>query len=294
MTAAAPATQRKPRDDEVDVHGVSHAGRVRKENQDHFLLATIHRRVQVFDTNLPELAQKLPQEEQRLAWIAMVADGVGGGAAGADASATALEAAMRYLEGSMTVYYGARAGDSEFRDLLQAAAMRAHEAVLARRDERGERGTLATTLTIFMGVWPTYYLLQVGDSRYYVWRNGELKQVTRDQTMAQDLIDGGLLTRAAAARTPFAHVLSSAIGADTTMPVVTRLDADWDNVHLLCSDGLTKHVSDERIAQVLSAMTSAKQACEQLLQEALDAGGTDNITIIVGRAVPRTTLPNEA
>jgi protein phosphatase len=68
--------------------------------------------------------------------------------------------------------------------------------------------------------------------------------------------------------------------------VVTRLRADWQNVHLLCSDGLTKHVGDARIAEVLGAMTSARQACEQLLQDALDGGGTDNVTIIVGRTVP--------
>jgi protein phosphatase len=71
------------------------------------------------------------------------------------------------------------------------------------------------------------------------------------------------------------------------MPVVTRLDADWRNVHLICSDGLTKHVTDARIAEVLGAMTSAKQAAEQLLQEALDGGGSDNVTIIIGRTTPK-------
>ena len=69
--------------------------------------------------------------------------------------------------------------------------------------------------------------------------------------------------------------------------MVTRLRASWRNVHLLCSDGLTKHVSDEKIAARLAAMTSAKQVCEQLLQDAMDDGGSDNITIIVGRAMPK-------
>jgi protein phosphatase len=82
-------------------------------------------------------------------------------------------------------------------------------------------------------------------------------------------------------------VLSSALGADTAEPVVTRLRAEWDNVHLLCSDGLTKHVSDEQIADRLANMTSAKQVCEQLVQDALEDGGTDNITIIVGRQIPK-------
>jgi protein phosphatase len=219
--------------------------------------------------------------------VAVVADGVGGGVGGAEASATALEAVMDYVQGSVTAYYGANADESEFKELLQRAAMRAHDAVRERRTAKEVRGTMATTLTLYFGVWPTYYLLQVGDSRYYVLRDGVLRQVTRDQTMAQDLVDQGAMSLDVAARTPMAHVLSSALGADTTIPVVTRMDSHWDNVHLLCSDGLTKHVSDARIAEVLGSMTSARQAAEQLLQEALDGGGTDNITILVARTVPK-------
>lgn len=287
MTPVAPPPTRKPRDDEMDVHAVSHPGLVRTENQDRYLVATIHRRTQIVATNLEDTADRLPPEEQRVAYLAMVADGVGGGAGGAEASETALETALRYVDESATVYAGSRAGESAITELLQAAALRAHEAVRARREEQGVRGTMATTLTLFIGVWPTYYLLQVGDSRYYLWSRGTLTQVTRDQTIAQELVDGGVLSRDAAARTALAHVLSSAIGADSTVPVVTRLAADWGNVHLLCSDGLTKHVSDARIAEVLGTMTSARQACEQLLQDALDGGGSDNVTILVGRTVPR-------
>ncbi len=265
---------------------MSHQGKVRKENQDRFLIATIHKRVNVVASNL-EATDRLPQGEERLAYLAMIADGVGGGTGGAEASAMTLETVMQYVNDSMLVYYGARVGEAEFTELLQAAAMRAHEAVVQRRAELGTLGTMATTLTLFIGVWPTYYLLQLGDSRYYVWRGGKLRQVTRDQTLAQDLVDDGVLTRAAAAKTPMANVLSSAIGGDKSVPVVTRLRADWHNVHVMCSDGLTRHVSDERIAEVVGTMTGARQACEQLLQDALDGGGTDNITIIIGRAVRR-------
>ena len=280
---------RSPRDDELDVFGLSHQGKVRKDNQDRFLLATIHKRVEVVTSNL-SVTEHLPAGEQRLAYLAMVADGVGGGTGGAEASATTIETVMQYVNDSMAVYYGASVGEAEFTELLQAAAMRAHEAVLRRRAERGIAGTMATTLTLYIGVWPTYYLLQLGDSRYYVWRDGKLRQVTRDQTLAQDLVDDGVMSRAAAARTPMANVLSSAIGGDATVPVVTRLQADWHNVHLMCSDGLTRHVSDERIAEVLGSMSSARQACEQLLQDALDEGGRDNITIIIGRGVPKDPI----
>ncbi len=278
---------RKPRDDELDVHGISHPGKVRKDNQDHFLIATFHRRINVLGTNLPDTARRLPSEEQRMAYVVMVADGGGGGVGGAEASATAMEAAMRYVHSSVTVYYGADANEAEFKALLQEAAMRAHEAVRSVREEQGVRGTMATTLTLYIGVWPTYYLLQVGDSRYYVWRDGTLMQMTRDQTMAQDLVDQGAMSKDIAARTPMAHVLSSALGGDTTVPVVTRLPFNWGNVHLLCSDGLTKHVTDARIAEVLGSMTSARQAAEQLLQDALDGGGTDNVTVVVSRSMPR-------
>lgn len=278
---------RKPRDDEMDVFGLSHTGRVRRENQDHFLIATFHKRINVLATNLPEAEHRLPPGEQRLAFLAMVADGVGGGIGGAEASATALESLMRYVDGSVTVYYGSRAQEAEFIELLRSAAMQAHTEVRARRDKAGVRGTMATTLTLYIGVWPAYYLLQVGDSRYYLMRDGKLTQITRDQTMAQDMVDDGTLSASRAWKTPMANVLSSAIGADTTMPVVTRLPANWGNVHLLCSDGLTKHVSDARIAEVLGSMTDAKSAAEQLLQDALEGGGSDNITIIVGRVVAR-------
>lgn len=278
---------RKPRDDEMDVHGLSHTGLVRKENQDHFLLATFHKRVNVIATNLPNADSRLPQGEQRLAYLAIVADGVGGGVGGAEASATALESLMDYVDGSVMVYYGAQNDEGEFIELLRAAAMQAHGAVRARREQQAVRGTMATTLTLYIGVWPTYYLLQVGDSRYYLMRDGVLRQITRDQTMAQDMVDDGLMPANRAFQSPMANVLSSALGSDVTVPVVTRLASDWNNVHLMCSDGLTKHVSDARIAEVLQNMTSAKQAAEQLLQDALDGGGTDNITIVVGRVIQR-------
>jgi serine/threonine protein phosphatase PrpC len=127
----------------------------------------------------------------------------------------------------------------------------------------------------------------VGDSRCYLLRDSELTQITRDQTMAQDLIDLGVLARANAASTRFAHTLSSSIGGSQTAPVVSQFSMAWGNVLLLCSDGLTHHVSDERIRERLRSMTSAQQACEDLLRDALDGGGKDNITVIVGRALPR-------
>ncbi|MBL8996341.1 MAG: serine/threonine-protein phosphatase [Gemmatimonadetes bacterium] len=278
--------ERKPRDDEIDVYGLSHQGKVRKENQDHFLLATIHKRLQVVLSSLPE-NHGLPLDDQRVAFLAMVADGVGGGVGGREASATAISVATEYVTSSTDCFLQDDAAGEQFIESLQAAALRCHVAVRERAKQQPEGRSMATTLTLWMGVWPWYYLLQVGDSRYYLYREGVLTQVSRDQTMAQELVDQGVFTRAVAARSRFNNILSSAIGSDEAIPVVTRMRSEWGNVHLLCTDGLTKHVSDERIAECLRTMTSSKQVCEQLLQEVLDDGGSDNVSIIVGRAVER-------
>jgi protein phosphatase len=145
---------------------------------------------------------------------------------------------------------------------------------------------MATTLTLYLGHWPRAYLLQVGDSRCYLLRGDDLVQISRDQTMAQELIDMGVMRPADVAGTRLEHTLSSSIGGRQTAPVVTRFELTWDTAVLLCSDGLTRHVSDERIAERLRGTRSSRDACEALLQDALAGGGSDNITAVVRRAVP--------
>ena len=286
QTTATPVVpDRKPLDEEIDVFGLTHPGKVRTENQDHFLICALKKQIVVHQTSLPETDQLMVGPE-RLAFLAMVADGVGGGAKGAEASRVALEAVTQYVSGSMRCYYAARSGDDQgFSKALQEGALQCHTELLRRGEESPDHRGMATTLTLFLGVWPRAYLLQVGDSRAYLLRNGELTQITRDQTMAEELVDLGVMTRADASDSRLSHTLSSSIGGRQTAPVVTGLDQNWGNVLLLCSDGLTNHVSDERIREQLSSMNSAKQVCEDLLQEALEGGGSDNITVIVGRAL---------
>ena len=114
-----------------------------------------------------------------------------------------------------------------------------------------------------------------------------MRQVTRDQTVAQELVDRGLLTPERAHASPLNHVLSSAIGASEALPVVTRVDVEQrGSVILVCSDGLTKHVTDDEIAEHLASMKSAEQVCNALLALTLERGGSDNITLVVGRALP--------
>jgi protein phosphatase len=100
-------------------------------------------------------------------------------------------------------------------------------------------------------------------------------------------VDRGIMKVEQVAGTRLEHTLISSIGGSQTQPVISRFDMNWGHVLLLCSDGLTQHVSNDRIRDVLRSMSSAKQAGETLLREALDGGGTDNITIVVGRAVQR-------
>lgn len=284
---AVPPRERKPFDDEIDVYGLTHTGKVRRDNQDHFLICALRKQIAVYQTSLPE-PTNLVTGPERLAFLMMVADGVGGGAKGEEASRLALEAVTQYVSGTMRCYYAAGAeNDQEFTQSLEEAALQCSAEVRRRGESDPDYLGMATTLTLFLGVWPKVYILQVGDSRCYFFRQGELRQLTRDQTMAQELVDIGVMTRADVAGTRFARTLSSSIGGRLTDPAVTRFDITWGTVVLLCSDGLTAHVSDERIRARLAAMTSSKQVCEELLGDALDGGGTDNITIIVGRALQR-------
>lgn len=283
---------RKPLDSEIDVFGLTHTGLVRASNQDHFLTATLGRELNILQTSLqqplpgPNINPELPAAE-RAAFLAVVADGVGGSVHGEEASRLAVEEVTSYIARTLHCFYTVDADDeAKFESALEDAARRTHEQILRHATHDPARAGMATTLTLWIGIWPRVYLLQIGDSRYYLLRDGELTQVSRDQTLAQDLIDSGALTPGNARRTRWANVLSSALGGPQTAPSVARLQNDWRTVHLLCSDGLTKHVTDERIRERLLGMTSARQACHDLLQDALDGGGTDNITIVVGRTLP--------
>jgi serine/threonine protein phosphatase PrpC len=290
MTAPTMAgPQRKPYDDEIDVYGITHQGKVRKDNQDHFLICSLKRQIVVRQTSLPNI-DGITRESDRLAFLMMVADGVGGGVKGEEASRTAVEAATQYVQRSMRCYYATRAqDDEEFFDALKEAALGCHGELMRRGQKDPEYRGMATTLTLYLGVWPCAYLLQVGDSRCYILEQGQLSQITRDQTMAQELVDLGVMKPADAKRSKLGHTLSSAIGGRNTEPVVTRRNVNWGNVALLCSDGLTQHVSDERIRERLLTMKSSRQVCEDLLNDALADGGSDNITLIVARALPSTS-----
>ncbi|MFC1661201.1 PP2C family protein-serine/threonine phosphatase [Gemmatimonadota bacterium] len=276
----------RPQFSDIDAWGITHRGKVRLENQDHFFQGSLTRGVRV------EQASFTKEEggvlyQRRLATLAVVADGVGGSSGGEQAARRAVEGLVSSVS---TFFHDAEYREAEepevFSRLLHDAALAVHESLLGEAEREGGERRFATTLTLFLGLWPHAYLLQVGDSRCYVFRNGELTQISRDQTLAQNLVDQGVMTRTMAEKSRWANVLFSAVGGRQAEPVVTRVVRDWGTVVLLCSDGLTKHVSDERIRERLAAMASSRQVAEQLLRDALDEGGTDNITMIVGRTLP--------
>jgi len=274
----------RPTDDELDFFGITDRGKVRPDNQDQFLVSTIHPQVVIHGTSLTE-TDGLPLRGTRLATVLIIADGVGGAEAGSEAARVATEAVTRFVLSTLRCYHAAGASrDEEFLDALRSAALEAHSAVLSEASQRPDGGKMATTLTLSIVVWPWLYVVQVGDSRAYFY-DGELRQITRDQTIGQELVDQGILPADRLSKSPFKHVLSSAIGADAALPVVTRVDIrKAGSIILMCSDGLTKHVSDDELASALKNVESSEKLVRGLLELALSRGGKDNITIIAARA----------
>ncbi|HEU4524715.1 MAG TPA: protein phosphatase 2C domain-containing protein, partial [Gemmatimonadales bacterium] len=205
---SSPGTDRRPHEDEIDAHGLTHSGKVRRENQDHFLLCSLRRQILVRASSIPD-AGDLVGESTRLASLAMVADGVGGAARGETASRVALTAVTKYVSRSLSCYYRSWEDDQEFFDALQQGARQSHAELLRRGEQDPAYAGMATTLTLYLGLWPRAYLLQVGDSRCYLLREGELNQITRDQTMAQEMVDLGVMKKEEVAGTRLEHVLTS-------------------------------------------------------------------------------------
>jgi protein phosphatase len=137
---------------------------------------------------------------------------------------------------------------------------------------------------MLVAIWPRVYVVHVGDSRAYRLRDGTLEQLTTDQTMAQAMIDSGEWTRAIADASPLKHVLVSALGSQQVDPQIRSLDLERQDVVLLCTDGLTKHVSDDEIRDRLTRGDSSAAMCHSLIDLALSRGGADNVTVVIGKA----------
>lgn len=266
----------------LETSGLSHPGLARPTNEDHFLIASAHKSVNVRQSNLDpaQLGRLHPGEAVLMA----VADGVGGRSGGAVASGIAVGAMLEFIARAGGCYQRFEVAEEHaFLEQMESAIREAHESIL--RDYGASDFTPATTLTLAMFVAPRAYIIHVGDSRAYFLRGTTLRQLTRDQTLGEFMLDAGAWTEEQLARTPAARSLASAIGGAELLPSVGLIDLEPGDTLLLCSDGLTRHVADEEIAAVLRGSPSAAAACETLVQKALDGGGKDNVTVIVARWV---------
>jgi protein phosphatase len=270
----------RPQERDIDIFGRSHVGKVRRENQDQYFAASLHKTMKIRGTSVAR--RRFRDVDEPVMALLMVADGVGGGPGGKKASETAVEAVWSYLAGAVDVYWTLGLGmEHLLPKRLEEAVERCHAAVCAEAERDASLRGMATTLTMATVVWPRLFIVQVGDSRCYRLRAGELQRLTTDQTMAQALLVQGMPPeRVDTAR--LRRVLASAVGSDIA-PVTTTFDLEWNDRLLLCTDGLTNHVTDEEIRDVLAGASSARDACRTLVDRALDRGGTDNVTVVVGR-----------
>ena len=272
----------------VDAKGLTDIGKKRKANEDHFVVLTLRKDVEVHDSSLADstVFERLRGPE---GWLFVVADGVGGIAGGALASETAVTTLAEFL-GQASGCYNRIEPDKEHELLeqLESAVHAAHRKITEAYGGGPGRGRNAapgpaTTLTMALLVWPRAYIVHVGDSRAFYLRKGRLRQLTRDQTTGEYMVSMGAWTEEQAASAPVGGTLISAVGADEMTPAVGLVDLQEGDTLMLCTDGLTRHVSDERITELLGRGTDAGAACRELVDEALAGGGHDNVTVIVGR-----------
>jgi protein phosphatase len=267
----------------LESFGLSHVGKVREGNEDHFVVASLQRSLEVRQTNLEDRALLDPLCGPK-AYLFAVADGVGGQAGGALASGITLQTIVQYLSETVGSYHAVPMGEEHaFLDPLRAAVQRAHDKVISTFGLT--QGGPATTLTIALVVWPHAFIVHVGDSRAYQFRAGKLERLTRDQTMGAFMIAEMAMSEKQVEQGGYNNVLASAVGARDMTPAVSDVQLKAGDVLVLCTDGLTKHVTEEQIAEVLNRADSAESACRELVDAALAGGGKDNVTVVVAHTL---------
>lgn len=256
---------------------------MRKTNQDNFLIAEMEKSLSISEGSVSFGERKELSSGQR-GQILAVADGMGGHAGGEHASRLTLEAVSEFVVNTLPWFYQADdLTEKEQADRLERAIERCQDRLAADQRTHPERTGMGTTLTLANVVWPQMHLVHIGDSRCYRLHEDDLTQLTVDHTFAQQMMDRNV----APEQIPgiWYHTLWNAIGGtdDRIEPSVQQCELELGDTLLLCTDGLTKHVDDDTIANVLKSGQSAKGACERLLRKANEAGGSDNTTVIVAR-----------
>jgi protein phosphatase len=263
--------------------GITDAGRARRGNEDQFLIALLNKTLTVQQASSPRAAVQSAQEQGHLF---MVADGMGGHAAGEEASALAVDALETFFLETLKWFYRLEGKDAdkvlkEFQTALGSADARIQDEAAQRPQLRG----MGTTLTLAYSQEERVFIAHVGDSRCYLFRENALHRITQDHTLVGEFVRRGLLKPEEAAHHPLRHVVTNVLGGNEAgvRVEVHKVPLKPDDVLLLCTDGLTEMVPDEQIAALLRDEYDPEPACRKLIELANARGGKDNITAIVAR-----------
>ena len=268
----------------VDVAGLSHPGKVRPNNEDHFLVVRFGRFLETLASNLP--AGLVPSHFREDGWGMAVADGMGGHVAGEEASKLAITTLMDLV--LSTPDWILRADDPEFAaEIMRRAGERfelVDQALSLEAAFDPKLHGFGTTMTFAASVGTNLFVAHIGDSRVYLFRRGKLHQLTRDHTLAGELYEAGHITLAEVATHHLRHVLTRNLGRQkAAKPDVQKLALEKGDCLLLCSDGLNDMVSNEKIAGTLAQGKASALLCQELVDLALAAGGKDNVTVLLAR-----------
>ncbi len=209
--------------------------------------------------------------------IYVVCDGMGGAAAGEVASALAVNEFMRQL--------AHRSAEVPLPEAAEQAIRAANHAIYSRSQRNRKLSGMGTTLVALLVDERRAWMVNIGDSRGYRLRNGRLEQITQDHSLVEEQVQMGRMSRAEAARSPLKNVITRALGTQSqVMADVFALEAEAGDLFLLCTDGLTRELSDSLIESLLSVDLPLNQLCERLVGAGNKAGGHDNITCLLVRA----------
>src|SRR5216110_3086498 len=260
----------------VEVFAKTDLGRTRDHNEDRFLVADLSRR----EASL-QPAVRVHQIGERGS-LFVVADGMGGAAAGELASQMATETIYQQMVRAWGTEREVTAQRFAYRlkEAVEVANEQIHTYAAAHPEVRG-MGTTTTSVGVLAD---HFFLSQVGDSRAYLIRNGQAVQLTRDQSLMQRLVEAGELTEEEAARSERRNIILQALGPDPKVKVdLTYQEVRKGDILVLCSDGLTGQVKKEEIAEIVTRERDLQAACDRLVALANERGGPDNITVVIAR-----------
>jgi protein phosphatase len=266
----------------IDCHGQTDVGRRRESNEDQFLVADLRKSLHVHQTSLA-FENPTPPSGKMHGKLLLVADGMGGHAAGEVASRIAVDRMTSHVLETVHWFLDLDSGgEDRFVENLKKGLDECQTAILADARETPERRGMGTTLTLGYIVWPRLYVVHAGDSRCYLFRKGRLRRITKDHTMAQRFVDEGDMDPHEAESSRWSHMLWNVVGGtpEHVFAEAHLVDLAVGDALLLCSDGLHSQVSDPEIAAILRDSPTAAEACRRAIDAANAAGGVDNVTVV--------------